>query len=170
MPTWLIWLIVIVVVVLVVGAIVSMAMRRRTAARQQQAEELRTQASTQAATLPETHRQREELRAKADLARAEADRAQEQAERAQRAHDVEQASYEDKVREADRLDPHVNTRSGDYQPEVPATESGAPADTSPSTPRHATTPDDATVAQRTEDPEAAGTSSTTESDPNRSRP
>jgi prolyl-tRNA synthetase len=37
---------------------------------------------------------------------------------AEQGHDVEQARYEDKLREADKVDPDVNTRSQDYQPDV----------------------------------------------------
>jgi hypothetical protein len=157
MPTWLIWLIVIVVILLIVAAIVAFMNRRRTAMRRGRAEELRTEASTHAGALPESQRQSDELRAKADLAEAEAERTREQARRAERAHEVEQASYEDKVREADRLDPDVNTRDDDYRPEAWDDEATG---TSPSSPRHVASPDETTVAQRTEDPEAAGTAST----------
>jgi len=157
MPTWLIWLIVIVVIVLIVAAVVAFMSRRRTAMRRNRAEELRTEASSLAGGLSESQRQADELRAKADIARAEAERTQEQARRAERSHEVEQASYEDKVREADRLDPGVDTRDDDYRPDAWDEETSG---TSPSSPRHVGTPDDTTVAQRTEDPEAAGTAST----------
>jgi uncharacterized coiled-coil DUF342 family protein len=118
MPTWLIWVIVIVVVVLVIAAAVSFTGRRRTGIRRERAEELRQEASTQAAGLTESHRQAEELRAKADLAQAEAERAQARAATAEQGHQVEQAGYEDKLREADHLDPEVDDKAGDYEPDV----------------------------------------------------
>jgi hypothetical protein len=118
MPSWLIWVIVIVVVVVAIAAVVSMAGRRRTAQHRTRAEELRTEATGQAGGLTESQRAAEEAKAKADLAQAEAERAREQASSAEQSHQVEQASYEDKLREADRLDPDVDTRSKDYQPSV----------------------------------------------------
>jgi hypothetical protein len=63
MPTWLIWVIIIVIVVVIVAAIVTMAGKRRTVQRRGRAEELRQQASAQAAGLTESQRQAEELRA-----------------------------------------------------------------------------------------------------------
>ncbi|HET8666090.1 MAG TPA: hypothetical protein VFM08_17380 [Nocardioides sp.] len=118
MPAWLIWLIVIVVAVAVIAAVVALTSKRRTEGRRVRAEELRGEASSQAAVLPESGRQAEELRAKADLARAEATRAEERAANAEQGHRIEQASYEDKLREADRLDPEVDHKSGDYEPDV----------------------------------------------------
>jgi hypothetical protein len=114
----LIWVIVIVVVVLVAVALVAMTGKRRTEHRRERADALREEASTQAAVLPETQREATELRAKADLARTEAARAEEQAASAEQGHRIEQASYEDKLREADRLDPEVDHKAADYEPDV----------------------------------------------------
>ncbi|HET9840508.1 MAG TPA: hypothetical protein VFQ01_00740 [Nocardioides sp.] len=139
MPTWLIWLIVIVVIVVVVAAlIVALAGKRRTAHRRTRAGELRQEASTQAADLPESGRESEELRAQADLAKADAARADERAANAQQSHQVEQAAYEDKVREADRLDPDVAHQEKDYEPDVwtdETTDSDPTSDPGPQ-PRH----------------------------------
>src|SRR4029077_1564974 len=118
MPTWLIWVIVIVVVLAVIAAVVAMTNKRRTEQRHARAEELRQEASTQASGLTESERQAEELRAKAALAQAEAQKAEQHAATAEQGHQVEQASYEDKLREADRLDPEVNHRAKDYEPDV----------------------------------------------------
>jgi FtsZ-interacting cell division protein ZipA len=118
MPTWLIWLIIIVVVVVVAALVVMLTRSRRDAQRRSRAEELRQEASGHAARLPESEREADELRAKADLANAEAARAEERAANAEQGHQVEQASYEDKVREADRLDPDVAHGSEDYEPDV----------------------------------------------------
>ena len=118
MPTWLNWVIVIVIVLIVLGALASMISKRRTEQRRTRAEELRAEASEKAGGLAESQRSADEARAKADLAAAEAERAREQAARAEQGHQVEQASYEGKLREADKLDPEVNTRAKDYEPSV----------------------------------------------------
>lgn len=118
MPAWLIWVIVIVVIVVVAAALFAMMSRRRSVQRRERAEALRQEATTQASGLTESQRQAEEARAKADLARAEAERAEARASTAEQSHQVEQAGYEDKLRQADRLDPDVNTRAKDYEPNV----------------------------------------------------
>jgi len=118
MPTWLIWVIVIVVVLVIAALLVSLVGKRRTEQRRIRAEELRQDASAQASGLTESQREAEELRAKAELAEAEAERAAEQAQTAEQSHQVEQAGYEDKLREADRLDPDVDHKAGDYEPDV----------------------------------------------------
>ncbi|HEY3530203.1 MAG TPA: hypothetical protein VGK78_13745 [Nocardioides sp.] len=133
MPAWLIWVIVIVVVLVVIAAVVvSLGSKRRTGQRRGRAEQLRQEASGQASDLAESQRRTEELRARADLARSEAERAEERAATAEKSHQMEQAGYEDRLREADRLDPDVDTRAGDYQPDVWNDErSEMPADPAP---------------------------------------
>jgi hypothetical protein len=118
MPTWLIWVIVIVVVLVLIAALVSMTSKRRTVQRHERAEQLRQEASTRASGLAESQRQAEELRAKADLAQTEAERLEERAADAEQGHRIEQAGYEDKLREADRLDPEVDHKARDYEPDV----------------------------------------------------
>jgi hypothetical protein len=134
MPTWLIWVIVIVVVVVIAAAVVSMTGKRRTEQRRGRAEELRQQAAGQGSGLAVSQRQAEELRAKADLAEAEASRAQERASTAEEGHQVEQAGYENTLREADRVDPDVDHRARDYEPDVWNDERSEA-----STPKHAST-------------------------------
>jgi outer membrane murein-binding lipoprotein Lpp len=151
------WLIVIVVVVLVVAAIIALTGKRRSEGRRQRAEELRSEASTHAAGLAESQRQAEELRAKADLARSEAARVEERAADAEQGHRIEQASYEDKLREADRLDPAVDHKADDYEPDVWSDE----RTDSETTPRHAASPEAATAAERTDVPESESTTGTT---------
>lgn len=172
MPTWLIWLIVIVVVVAIIAAVLLMMRKRRTEQNRARAGELRQEASTHAGTLTESQRHADELRAEADLAKAEAARAEERAARAHQSHQVDQAAYEDKLRTADKLDPEVNTRAKDYEPDVwndersesaPVADSGTQqastsGETTPA--RHAASPDETSVSQRTEDPEAAGEAQT----------
>jgi hypothetical protein len=118
MPSWLIWAIVIVVLIVIAAVVISMTSKRRASQRRERAEELRQEASAHASGLTESQRQTEELRAKADLAKAEARRAEERAATAATGHQVNQAAYEDKLREADKLDPDVNTRAKDYEPDV----------------------------------------------------
>jgi FtsZ-interacting cell division protein ZipA len=130
MPMWLIWVIVAVIVVIAIVAIVMAANKKRTEQHRTQAEELRTEASTQAGGLTESQRSAEEARAQAELAKAEADRAAERAAAAEQGHQVEQATYEDKLREADRVDPDVNTKSADYEPSVWNDQSTAEGSTS----------------------------------------
>jgi hypothetical protein len=157
--------------------VVSLTGKRRTEQRRERAEQLRDEASTHAAGLSESERQAEELRAKAELARSEAARAEERAANAEQGHLVEQAGYEDKLREADRLDPEVDVESTDYQPDVWNDErsetSGAAASgdadalsEETTVPRHVAGPETTTAAQRTEDPEAeaAAASTTRESE------
>lgn len=135
MPTWLIWVIVIVVVLVIAAAVVSMTGKRRTEHRRGRAEELRQQAAGQASGLTESQRQAEERRAEAELAQAEASRAEERAATAEQGHQVEQAGYEDKLREADRLDPEVDHKAGQYEPDVWNDERAETSDTS--APKHA---------------------------------
>jgi len=104
-PTWSIWLIVIAAAVILAGLIVSVTGRRRVRHRRTRAEELLRDATAHASGLPESRRRAEELRAEADLARAEAARAEHRAATAERAHRVEVAGYEDRLREAERIDP-----------------------------------------------------------------
>ena len=117
MPTWLIWVIVIVVVLVVIGAVVSMMSKRRTEQHRAHADELRAEASAKAGGLTESQRQAEDARAKAELAQSEAQRTQERAAQAEQGHQVEQAGYEDKLREADRLDPDVEHQVGGLRAE-----------------------------------------------------
>jgi Flp pilus assembly protein TadB len=133
MPAWLIWVIVIVVVIVIAALAVSLAGKRRTEQHRVRAEELRQDATAQASGLTESQREAEEQRAKADLAKAEAERAQEEAATAEQSHQVEQAGYEDKLREADRLDPAVDHKAGDYEPDVWNDERSETTDPKPDT-------------------------------------
>jgi hypothetical protein len=117
-PTWLTVVIVIVVVVVLAGLVVSMTSKKRAEQNRARAEELRTTASDRGGSLTETQRQADEAKAKAELARAEAQRAEEQAAAASQGHQVEQARYEDQLREADQIDPDVNTKAKDYEPNI----------------------------------------------------
>lgn len=118
MPTWLIWVIVVVGVLVVAYLAITLGRNRRAEQRRSEAAELRQDASAHSSALTESKRQAEEAKAEADLAKAEAARAQERAAAADQAHQVDQAAYEDKVRTADQVDPDVDTKSEDYQPDA----------------------------------------------------
>ncbi len=59
-----------------------------------------------------------EAEARAERLRLEAEQAQDSAAQARQGYDVEQARVEDRVREADRLDPDVDHRSRTYDGDV----------------------------------------------------
>ena len=127
-----------------------MMSKRRTEQHRARADELRAEASVKAGDLTESQRQAEDARAKAELAKSEAERSEEHAAQAEQGHQVEQASYEDKLREADRLDPEVNTKSADYEPSVWTDESGAPDSTTAASHRAESDTTTDTPAERTQ--------------------
>lgn len=123
----IVWIVVAVLVVLALAALlVAMMRKRRTekaAKDRAHAENLRRQAATHAGGIEQSQTEAEKAAKKAEHAEARAERARIEAERA-KAHadearqglDVEQAKYEDRLREADRLDPEVDHRADDYRP------------------------------------------------------
>ena len=116
------WIIVIVVVLVVVGAAAYAVMtNRRNQARREQATELREEAVQTTASVEASRREAEEAAARAEVARAEAARAEREATQAKQGLNVDEARVEDRVRTADQLDPDVDTRAEDYQPEAPTT-------------------------------------------------
>lgn len=116
--TW-VWIVIAVVVVLaVVGLLVMAANKKKQEQRRAQAGELRTDAHAQSASVLDADRQAREAERQAARAREEAQRAEQQAAEASRARDMERATHEDQIREADRLDPDVDHRSDDYVPEA----------------------------------------------------
>lgn len=127
----LILLIVVVVAVLVVvGVLAMMASRRKAAAQAErdraQAREIRSEAATTSTAVRDSDMRAREVQLEADRARLEAERAERRAAEAQQGARVEEALHEDKLREADRVDPDVDHRSEDYSP-------GAHADGVPDT-------------------------------------
>lgn len=106
---------VVVLVLLLVGLLAWSSQKRKGKKREeaaQRAQELRAEADRDAAVIPESRLQAQEADLEAERARIEAEKASLQAEEAQAqarqaqtdaAH--QEASYEEKVREADRIDP-----------------------------------------------------------------
>jgi FtsZ-interacting cell division protein ZipA len=116
----LIIILVIVVVALAVAAfLVNQKNKQANIAR---ADELRRQAAGRAqTTIAPAQERAADAAAKAEEARVRAERAEAEAREAQvAAHQVE-AEHEGQVRAADRLDPRVDHRADDYEPQVAGT-------------------------------------------------
>jgi FtsZ-interacting cell division protein ZipA len=126
-----IWIVVaVVVVLLILGLLVALMGKRRTEQRKGQAAELRQDARSRTPDLDEADVRAREAEVEAERARLEAQRAETRATEAEQARAAEQAGYEDRIREADRVDPAVDTGSSDYQPDT-----RYPADTDEAPPR-----------------------------------
>lgn len=127
-----VWTVVIVVAVLILIGLVVGSMRKKSLAdNRAQAGQLREQADTRAAVLPDDRARAEQAEAQAERARLEAQRAEEQAATARAEVAQEQALHEDRIRAADRLDPDVDHRAEDYSPDVadPAGPASSPDET-----------------------------------------
>ncbi len=111
------------VIVLAVLAVAVYVIRQKNrGANIARADELRTQAATEArSTLPSAQDRAAEAEARADEARAAAARAEAQAEEARVAAAQAEAEHESQVRAADVLDPRVKHRADDYEPQVGGT-------------------------------------------------
>ena len=114
-----IWIVVaIVAALLILGLLAAMMSKRKTEHRKAEAAELRSDAHARTADLDEADVRTREAEVEAERARLEAERAEARATEAQQARVAEEASYEDRLREADRLDPTVDTDSPEYQPDT----------------------------------------------------
>ncbi len=113
----IVWIIVAVLVVLALAALVAALMKRRsTEKRRQEAERLRAEAHEHESSLRHTEVEAREAEARAARARLEAEQAEARAMEAKQGYQVHEATVEDRLREADRLDPHVDHSSQDYTP------------------------------------------------------
>ena len=115
--------IVIAVIVLVGLAVAAYVIRQKNrAANIARAEQLRTQAATEAqSTLPPAQDRAAEAEARAEEARVAAERARAEAEEARVVASQAEAAHESQVRAADRLDPRVDHKADDYAPQVAGT-------------------------------------------------
>ncbi len=143
--------IVIAVIVLVVLAVAAYVIRQRNReANITRADQLRSQSAARAqSTLPPAQDRAAETEAKAAEARAVADQAEAEALDAQIAASQAEASHEAQVRAADRLDPRVDHKADDYEPQVGGTvdqQPTAPADVNTEDP----TPSEPTPSQPAE--------------------
>jgi hypothetical protein len=117
----IIYLVVAILVLLAIAAAVLMMLRKKR--RQQDIEHatrLRQEAEHHATDIPQTRAKAKEAEAQAEQARLEAERAEQRAMEADQAAAQTQAAHEDRLRTADRLDPHVDTKSEDYRPDTGA--------------------------------------------------
>jgi len=127
--------IIIAVVVLVLGGAAFMAQRKKRESEIAQAEAVRAQAAGHAqSALPDTQDRAAEAEAQAAEARAAAERAEAEARAAQVEASHVEAEHEAQVRAADRLDPRVDHKADDYEPQVAGT-----ADQQPTAPSEVNT-------------------------------
>jgi len=127
MPSWLIWVIVAIIVIAVIAAVVAASTKRKREQNRTRAAELREQAAAQATGVQQREAHARETEARAAQARAEADRKQAEAERleaeARDRHETA-AGYRDQhaenLRQADELDPDVDTKHDGYEPPAAA--------------------------------------------------
>ncbi|HET6562638.1 MAG TPA: hypothetical protein VFG72_12245 [Marmoricola sp.] len=116
----IVWIVVAVLVLLALAALIAAMMRKKKAAQgRDQAQHLRTEAAAQAGGLQESRIQAQEAELRAERARLEAEKEQARAEEVKQGHLAEEARVEDRVREADRLDPDVDDRDAGYTPTTP---------------------------------------------------
>ena len=118
------WVIIILIVlaVLLAAALIWTAMKRKkNEVARQRAGELRSEAATSATAKQEQEARAREAEAEAERARAQADKLDARAQEERTSYDQTRAVQEDRLREADRLDPDVNHRDPNYQPGAGAT-------------------------------------------------
>jgi FtsZ-interacting cell division protein ZipA len=114
--TTVIVIIVVIAIVLVAIAALMAARRRKQEQQRQQAAEVRAAATEHTETIKSSHEDLSVAESRADVARAEAERADQEAAEARRKLEMDQAVQEDRLREADRIDPDVDYRADDYEP------------------------------------------------------
>ena len=113
------WVIIILIVlaVLLAAALIYTAMKRKkNEVARQRAGELRSEAATSAVAKQEQEARAREAAAEAERARAQADKLDARAQAERTSYDQTRAVQEDRLREADRLDPDVDHRDPNYQP------------------------------------------------------
>ena len=124
-------IVLIIVIVLVALALVGLAAwmsaRKKREQHHARAENIRHEAVADASGVQESEVRAREAEARAEQARLQAQRAEEEAARAHQGVSQEQALHEERIREADRLDPKVDHRSDGYTPDTSAAETRAPA-------------------------------------------
>ena len=128
----IIWIVVIVVAALaLIGLIVSSMRKRMQQDNRARAAEIREQAGTKAAVIPEAEARARAEEARAEEVRLKAERAEERAREARGALAQEEALHEDRIRAADRLDPDVDHKAKDYTPGTHAAERTEPESADP---------------------------------------
>ena len=124
-----VWIVVAVALaLLLLGLLAAFMSKRKTEHRKAEAAELRQDARSSTPALDQADVRARAAAVEADQARLDAQRAEARAAEAEQARAAEQATYEDRIREADRLDPNVDTGAPEYQPDTryPADTDAAP--------------------------------------------
>ncbi|MCW2763124.1 MAG: hypothetical protein JWR85_3325 [Marmoricola sp.] len=115
----LILIILIILAVLLAAALIWTAMKRKKdGVARQRASELRSDAATTAAAKQEQDARAREAEAEAERVRAQADKLEVRAQEERTSYDMTRAQQEDSLRDADRIDPDVDHRARDYQPDL----------------------------------------------------
>jgi FtsZ-interacting cell division protein ZipA len=123
-----VWIIVLAVVIIALIGLVGYVMNKKKREQNRvRAEGLRDEAGAAATEIPEAQVRAREAEARAERARLAAQKAEEDAARANQVLSTEEARYEDRIREADRLDPAVDHRAPDYQPDTSPAEVEQPS-------------------------------------------
>lgn len=117
MKTVLIVVIALLVLAAIVAAVLVLNRRHRTQ-KHQHAVAIRHEAGAETRGVRESQLHAEEAEARAERARAQAAQAEREAADARHGVSAEQAAYEDRIREADRIDPEVDHRSQEYAPDT----------------------------------------------------
>ena len=120
----------VVVALAAIGFVVARGTRRREEARHE-ATDLRSQPVASGAGVHEANLEAQRAEEEAERLRREAAEAERRAAAAQQGVSVEEARQEDQLRRADRIDPDVKHRSGDYEPTPPAAGPAAPPEPGP---------------------------------------
>jgi hypothetical protein len=117
----IVWIVVVVIVVIALAAIIAgLAHRKRLESKRSTAQSIREETTTSGAQdIAESRVEAQEAEARAARARLEAESAEAEAADAHRGSQVNEARYEDRLREADRVDPDVDHTADDYQPMRP---------------------------------------------------
>jgi FtsZ-interacting cell division protein ZipA len=111
--TWIIVVLIVLAVLLLAALAWTSVRRKRDQVARQRADELRSEAATHAADHPVQEARAREAAAEAERARARADQLSAQARDERVAFDQSQAHHEDRLREADRIDPDVDPHARD---------------------------------------------------------
>jgi FtsZ-interacting cell division protein ZipA len=141
---WLVIILIVLAVILAVALIGFAVKRKKDKVARERASELRSDAATTAAATQVEEARAREAQAEAERVRAEADKLEAHAQEQRTSYDMTRAQQEDSLREADRLDPDVDHRSSDYQPELDGT------------PSHRAGVEDAETPQETRERRAGG--------------
>jgi FtsZ-interacting cell division protein ZipA len=134
---WLVIILIVLAVILAIALIATAIKRKREQVGRERASELRSDAAATAATTQVQEARAREAQAEAAKVRAQADELEAHAQEQRTSYDMTRAQQEDSLREADRVDPDVDHRSSEYQPDL----NGTPEH------RSATEPDTGTSTQ-----------------------